>query len=144
MQDLNLPKLDVRQHSAATNVRDVEQGTIYSRRYTDPARTHVNGLVKPLQTAGIQNDHTHRSAPYGHFGGGPPPDDQKCNAAALWTHKYERPQFARKRCPDLMVSGPSIRAAPVEGQTVKPLGNHAYEASIGSTTTYQYNTNSNT
>lgn len=143
MQDHDSPMLDVGQHSTAKDVTEVEQDRIIQRGYTDTARMRVEAGVNQMQAAGIKNDYTRRSAPYGKMHVGLPPDDLMCNASALWTHKYERPQFARKRCPDLMVSGPSIRAAQVGGQTVKPVGNRAYEASIGTTTTYQHNTNSN-
>jgi hypothetical protein len=59
-----------------------------------------------------------------------------------WKHAYERPQFARRRCPDLMVTGPNPRAAaPTPGKPVKAPGYYAYEGSVHTSTSYMRGTN---
>jgi hypothetical protein len=56
---------------------------------------------------------------------------------ALWNAAYTRPQFARKRCPDLMATGPTMRSAPPAGPgAAAPQGVYAYEPTVTSTTTY--------
>lgn len=93
-------------------------------------------------TAGIKNACSYRSAPFSKDQTHGPPDDSDGHAKELWTFKYQRPQYARKRCPDLMVSAPSDRMSQVSGQPPKHRPVRAYEASVGSTTTYQQHTSS--
>lgn len=35
--------------------------------------------------------------------------------SALWNTTYQAPQYGRKRCPDLMVTGPTLRGAAAGG-----------------------------
>ena len=94
-----------------------------------------------MHTAGVKNRYSLRSAPY--CQGNEPPTRLERNTSAAWTYKYERPQYARKTCSDLMVTGPNIRTElPSRGHAIKRQGFYAYEASVGSTTTYQQNSGS--
>jgi hypothetical protein len=53
---------------------------------------------------------------------------------AIWTACYQRPQFARKRATDLLVTGPSIRSAAALG-TKAPQASGVYANYAGSETT---------
>lgn len=134
----------VSQPGAAIIMEHIERDTVTATGYQAAGYAHKEFPPKHMLTAGLKQDYTDRSSPFSKGQESGSLHEKRCDSQALWTYKYQRPQYARKRCPDLMVSGPSTRAAPVTGQTVKTRGFHAYEASVGSTTTYQQHTSGDT
>ncbi|CAG9460521.1 unnamed protein product [Pedinophyceae sp. YPF-701] len=52
--------------------------------------------------------------------------EAQTRAEAVWTAQYEKPTFGRRRAPDLMATGPSMRAAtgPVGGGRQRPASAH--------------------
>jgi hypothetical protein len=105
-----------------------------------PPQEAPSGIPYPsMPTAGARNNYSARSTPYAKLSDEQHEElKQHKREEALWAHKYERSQYARKRCPDLMATGPDMRAAlPSRGPPARAPACYAYEASAGSTTTYQ-------
>lgn len=122
----------------ADNVRNVMMG--YDA--TDPGR-HGNRLrPENMPVAGVHAPRRHEGAPYGQYPLPKAPVATESAAAqqnaGVWTHSYARPQYARKRCPDLAITAPGMRdgALAATGRAPQARGVYAYEGSVTSTTTY--------
>ena len=119
------------------NIQDNVQHLMQMSLSTSASR-HKTGRLAPaeLPPAGARCNRTHDSAPYAKDGAGWQNQGTGCDGS-LWTHQYERPQYARKRSQDLMVTGPNPRTAgPTPGRQVKAAGYYAYEASVNTSTSY--------
>ena len=121
----------------ADNVRNVMTG------YASTDAGRHRGRLRPenMPVAGVQAPRHHDGAPYGQY---PVPKAPATEAAAMqqdagvWTASYAPPQYARKRCPDLAITAPGIRAGALAatGRAPQARGVYAYEGSVTSTTTY--------
>jgi hypothetical protein len=95
-----------------------------------------------MPAAGAQVPRDMHDAPFGHHTLEMQARDRTVatqHAEDIWSHTYARPQFARKHCPDLAVTGPCLRG-PLMTTTKAPQarGVYAYEGSVTSTTTNAY------
>ena len=130
------------QHGREDHVQGVLEGYPATRPRTG-GRLHPEAMP----AAGARLPHHASGAPFGQFSAEIAPGqrhqaDAQQQEQTLWTAAYARPQFARKRCPDLMITGPSIRTAPVHNaHAPQAPGVYAYEGSVTSTTTYVNPTN---
>lgn len=93
-------------------------------------------LPADLPPAGARCNRTRDSLPYAKDGAWMSQEAKP--DSGVWNHQYERPQFARKRSQDLMVTGPNPRAAtaPTSGKPIKAAGYYAYEGSVNTSTSY--------
>ena len=154
VQQVALANSDVhRAHRAAHNamsanvhacMADNVKGMLHAYPATVRALPTERPRPEALPPAGARNLPPRAHAPFGQST--LDQEQQGVNAAAakeqeaaLWTHAYTRPQFARKRCPDIMITGPSMRGAAAgatSGQAAHAPGVYAYEGSVTTTTTY--------
>lgn len=120
------------------NIQDNVQDLMHMSLSNRGTRQKV-GRVAPseLPPAGARCNRTGDSVPYAKDGAAWP-NQGTGSDGGLWTHQYERPQYARKRSQDLMVTGPNPRTAtgPTQGRQVKATGYYAYEASVNTSTSY--------
>jgi hypothetical protein len=100
-----------------------------------------------LPAAGARTPRHHEGAPYGRFdaehaASNLPKSLAKEQEEAVWTHTYAAPQYARKRCPDIMITGPSMRGlTATSSRAPQAQGVYAYEGSATTTTTCYRPTN---
>jgi hypothetical protein len=100
-----------------------------------------SGRLAPeqLPPAGARCNRTHDSAPYAKSDGAAWPSEETRCEGSIWTHEYKRPQYARKRSEDLMVTVSNPRAAgTTPGRHARATGYYAYEGSVDTSTSYAH------